>query len=136
MRIWQASWRRSGSLGSPESPSGARSPATIDIACVPGRLRQLRHLALLPLVGFVGWGWFGVTGAVPVVIWWVRRRPPPAGGTLRIDPARVRWVRLGPWRTVIGLRGAPAVDVFRDEARSDDLARLRRLLKTRAVGRR
>jgi hypothetical protein len=86
-------------------------------------------LLLLPAAA-AGWAWFGVTGAVPVVIWWWHRRPREQAGRWHIELARVRSARLGPWRTRIAFRSRPAVEIFNDELSARDLACLRRTLKT------
>jgi hypothetical protein len=75
------------------------------------------------------WAWFGVTGALPVMIWWWYRRPIPQPGPWRLDLARLRAARLGPWRTWVAFQGSPAVEIFTDEISAGDLARLRRTLK-------
>ncbi len=80
------------------------------------------------------WAWFGMTGAVPVVVWWWHSRPVPAAGHWRLELARVRAARLGPWRTRIMFRGRPPVEIFNDELSGRDLAELRRTLKTQLAG--
>ncbi|HEX7035770.1 MAG TPA: hypothetical protein VF210_08350 [Pseudomonadales bacterium] len=76
------------------------------------------------------WAWFGVTGSVPVLIWWWRRRPADVAEPWLVDLAAVRAARLGPWRTRLVLRRGPPVEIFHDEIAAADLARLRRTLKT------
>jgi hypothetical protein len=84
---------------------------------------------VLPVAAFGAWGWFGVTGAVPVLIWWWQRRPRVTAAWWHIDIARVRAARLGPWRIWIAFHGAASLDIFSDEISRRDLALLRRTLK-------
>ena len=116
----------------PSAPLVLPAPAEglLELPRLPGRLRTARHWLILVPVIIASWIWFGVTGSVPVLIWWYERRPSPQPGPWRLDLALARSARLGPWRTWIVLRGAPRVEIFHDEMAPRDLARLRRALKS------
>ncbi len=107
----------------------------------PGRWRRLYYLLIsVPLI-LAAWGWFGIPGTVPVVIWcWHRRPGGAAGGSgeggdpvgrWHIELCRVTRARLGPWRTWLALRGGAPLEIFNDEMLPADLACLRREVKAR-----
>lgn len=79
------------------------------------------------------WAWFGVSGAVPVLIWCWQRRPAHVAEPWLVDPAAVRAARLGPWRTCLVLQRGERIEIFHDEVATADLARLRRTLKASAL---
>jgi len=107
-------------------------PIRLEIA--PGRHRKAKHLLLLALAGAATWGWFGLSGLVPTLIWWWHRgRPVPTSLSFSMD--EVRCVQLDPFRVYLGLRGLRRVEVFRDELPREDYARLRRLLKAHLIER-
>ena len=110
-------------------PADGAGPARLELECLPGRFRSWCHFLALPLVAVTAWAWFGVTGTVPVVIWWWHVRPRLPAGSWQVDLARVRRARLGPWRTCIAFEGLPPLEIFNDEVPARDLARLRRTLK-------
>ena len=86
-------------------------------------------MILLP-VAVASWVWFGLTGSVPVLIWWWESRPREQPASWRLDLGRARAARLGPLRTWIAFRGGAAVEIFHDEIEPRDLARVRRALKS------
>jgi hypothetical protein len=93
-------------------------------------LRRWRHRILLvpALVG--GWCWFGLSGALPLALWWWHDRSRAATPEAWvIDPAQVRSARLGRWRTCVRPRSGPMHEIFHDEISPSDLACLRRTLK-------
>lgn len=77
------------------------------------------------------WGWLGLTGAVPLLLWWWHRWPQSRSGPLTLDPARVRAARLGPVRVRLVLDDGTVLELFRDELHPADAARLCRVLKYR-----
>lgn len=95
----------------------------------PGRLRGLRHLALLGPALLGAWVWLGLSGAIPVLVWWWHIRPRVEVGPWLLDLSSVKDARLGPWRVRLVLAGGSVREVFRDELSAGDLARLRRLVK-------
>ena len=114
--------------------SSSRYGLPIRLEIAPGRLRKIKHLLLLALVGFTTWGWFGLSGLIPTLIWWWHRgRPIPT--TLCFSMDEVRSVQLDSLRVYLGLRGLRRVEVFRDELPPEDYARLRRLLKAHQMER-
>lgn len=95
----------------------------------PGRLRPRCHLAVgIPVVA-AAFGWFGITVAVPLMIWWWYRCPRGRPGPWVVELAALRRARLGPWRTRLVVAGQPAMDIFHDEVDGRELARLRRAVK-------
>jgi hypothetical protein len=83
---------------------------------------------LLPLLG-VGWAWFGLSGLVPLLVWWWHVRPRRCHAPWLVGPEGLRAARLGPLRTLVQYRGRPPLEIFSDELAPADLALLRRELK-------
>ena len=109
-------------------PSSNRYGLPIRLEIAPGRLRKIKHLLLLAIIGVATWGWFGLGGLIPTLIWWWHRgRPEPT--TLSFSMEEVRCIQLDSFRVYLGLCGWRRVEVFRDELPQEDYTRLRRLLK-------
>jgi hypothetical protein len=81
---------------------------------------------LLGLLVCVGWAWFGLTGLVPLVVWWWHVRPRVS--TVEFELGDLTAARFGALRTVLALPGR-RVEVFVDELAPAELAQLRRAAK-------
>jgi hypothetical protein len=100
-----------------------------------GRLREWRHCCLLVPLLAGGWGWFGWTGLVPLVVWWWYVRPRQVADCWAVDLGDLRGARFGAWRVLLTFRNSDPLEIFSDELTPADRATLRREVKARLGGR-